>query len=103
MSTPTTYYINVPGSDDVDMIVGDTLDITFVEACRFCSPDDASTYFSPALPNGKHAKDDTWSGIAQTAGSDKTVDHHSVGEAVECSSSRKRSGTRSIQIGSGTP
>ncbi len=54
---PTTYKINVPNSDDVSLDVTDTLEITFTDARRFCSPDTAATYFSPALPNGPQAKD----------------------------------------------
>lgn len=100
---PTTYSMDVPGSDDVAMVVGDTLEITFTEACRFCSPADAATYFSPSLPDGKQAKDAVWSGVAQSTASGKTVNHHSVGHDVKCDSNVKRSATRSIQIGSGTP
>jgi len=95
----TAYTIDVPGDEDVELDVNDTLTIDFVEDCRFCSPDSASTYFSPALPNGDHTKDTSWTGTAQTAGDDKTVEHHSVAKAADCESSRKRSPTRSIQIG----
>jgi hypothetical protein len=98
-----TYQINVPESEDVEMVVGDTLEITFTEACRFCSPADAATYFSPSLPDGKQEKDDVWSGVAQSAGSDQTVNHHSVGHEAKCDSNVKRSATHSIQIGSGKP
>jgi hypothetical protein len=98
-----TYSINVPGSDNVEMVVGDTLEITFTEACRFCSPADAATYFSPSLPDGKQEKDAAWSGVAQSAGSGQTVNHHSVGHDAKCDSHVKRSATRSIQIGSGKP
>lgn len=98
------YSINIPAPDDnISMEVGDTLTITFVEARRFCSPATASTYFSPALPNGPQAKDYVWTGTAQEAGSGQTINHHAVGKDVECDSKVKRSGARSIQIGSGKP
>jgi hypothetical protein len=96
-----TYDIDVPGDDDVTLNVGDTLNISFVQDCRFCSPESASTYFDPALPNGDHNKDTSWSGVAQSAGDDQSVNHHSVGKAVDCASRVKRSPTRTIQIGDG--
>jgi hypothetical protein len=98
-----TYQINVPESEDVKMKVGDTLEITFTEACRFCSPADAATYFSPALPDGKQKEDDVWSGVAQSAALDQTFDHHSVAHDATCDSKKKRSATHSVQIGSGKP
>jgi hypothetical protein len=98
---PTTYKINVPDSDDVSLDVKDTLEITFTDARRFCSPDTAATYFSPALPNGKQAKDYVWSGVAQSEGEGQTIQHHAVGHDVQCDSNVKRSATHSIQINSG--
>jgi hypothetical protein len=100
---PTTYKITVPDSEDVEMDVGDTLEITFTEARRFCSPATAATYFSPALPDGKQNNGTVWSGIAQSAGADQTFNHHAVAHDAECGSDRKRSPPRSVQIGSGTP
>ncbi len=98
-----TYQINVPESEDVQMKVGDTLEITFTEACRFCSPAAAATYFSPSLPDGKQKENDVWSGVAQSAGLNQTFNHHSVGHDAECGSNKKRSAPHSVQIGSGTP
>lgn len=97
------YSINVPGSENVSLEVDDTLTITFTEARRFCSHASASTYFSPALPNGAQAKDYVWTGTAQSAGGGQTVNHHAVGHEADCDSKVKRSATRSIQIGSNRP
>jgi len=94
--------IDVPGDEDARLDVGDKLTINFVADCRFCSPDSASTYFKPALPNGDHDKDTSWTGTAQQAGEDTSTNHHSVDKGTECSS-RLRSSTRSIQIGDGMP
>ena len=96
-----TVSITVPDSEDVNLDVGDTLEITFTEACRFCSPADAADYFDPALPNGPQAKGAVWSGVAQAAGEDQTVNHHSVGKDAACDSKVKRSPTHSIQISGG--
>jgi hypothetical protein len=98
------FEISIPAPDDnIQMTVGQSLQITFVEARRFCSPADASGYFSPALPNGPQVKGYVWTGFAQAAGSDKTVKHHAVDHDADCASNRKRSGNRSIQISGSIP
>jgi hypothetical protein len=98
------FEISIPAPDDnIEMTVGQSLQITFVDARRFCSPIDASTYFSPALPNGKQDRGYVWTGVAQAAGIGQTVKHHSVGHDVDCESKIKRSGNRSIQISGSIP
>jgi hypothetical protein len=100
----TDYSIDVPeGDEDVDLIpLEDTLTINFTKKCKFCSPTDAATYFSPALPNGVNDEGTSWTGTPQTAGANKTVSHHSVEHNEDCAS-KKRAANRTIQIGSGTP
>jgi hypothetical protein len=98
------FEISIPAPDDnIEMTVGQSLQITFVEARRFCSPVEASGYFSPALPNGKQEKGYVWIGYAQQTGSGKTIRHHAVGHDVDCESKIKRSGNRSIQITGSMP
>jgi hypothetical protein len=97
------FNISIPAPDDnIQMTVGQSLQITFVEALRFCSPSDASGYFSPALPNGAQEKGYVWIGYAQATGSGKTIRHNAVEHKESCES-KKRSGNRSIQISGSIP
>jgi|SRR5271156_4565341 len=100
----TAYSIDVPAPDDDVSLnpLTDTLTINFKEKCKFCSPDSAATYFSPALPNGVNEINTSWTGTPQKAGANTVTNHHSVAHDAGCDS-KKRSSTRTIQIGSGTP
>jgi hypothetical protein len=99
----TDYIITVPnGDENVEMTLTDTLTINFTEKCKFCSPTDAATYFSPALPNGVNDGGTTWKGTPQAAGDNTKTSHHSVKHDENCDS-KKRAANRTIQIGSGTP
>jgi hypothetical protein len=98
------YEIEIPAPDDnINMVVGQTLQITFVEARRFCSTAGTADYFNPPLPDGPQAKGYVWTGEALTVGIDKKITHHSVGHDVDCGSKTKRSGNRSIQISGSIP
>ena len=98
------FEISIPAPDDnIVMTVGQSLQITFVADRCFCSPDDASLYFSPSLPNGNQDEGYVWLGYAQKAGEGTTIKHHAVEHDAGCESNRKRSGNRSIQITGSIP
>jgi hypothetical protein len=98
------FEIDIPAPDDnIEMTVGQCLQITFVEARRFCTTSGSADFFDPALPVGPQKIGYVWTGTALAAGIDQKIMHHDVEHDAECGSSKKRSPSRSIQISGSIP
>jgi hypothetical protein len=94
------YNINIPGNPGVDMLVGDTLTITFISPAKFCITSGNPNAFSPALPVGvAEPKDYVWSG---TATATTSISYSSVGHDKACGSPNPTATTPgTIVVGSG--
>lgn len=97
-----SYSINIPGSQGVDMMPGDTLTITFISAAKFCITSGNASDFNPALPVGiAEPQNYVWSGVATATNATVTYSH--VGHNQPCGSPNPRQTTPgTIKIGSGT-
>jgi hypothetical protein len=89
------FSINVPGTGNITMRVGDTLTVHFVGDCRFCFDSGLGNCFNSGIPAGQHRNTDSWAAVARTAG---TITHHSVGHDEDCSRHVELDAARSIQI-----
>ena len=97
-----SYNINIPGSQGVDMMTGDTLTITFTSPAKFCITGGNASDFNPALPVGiAEPKDYVWTGTATATNATVTYSH--VGHDKPCGSASPTATTPgTIKIGSGT-
>lgn len=93
-----SYTIDVPGSGNVSLNVGDSLTIDFKENCKFCVSSNNAGNFSPALPTGQvYSNGGSWTGTAQTAG---TVSFSHVAKDGTCGSAKiTDTGSRTITVG----
>jgi hypothetical protein len=92
--------IRVPGTDSITIVVGDIVNIDFIEDCCFCCDPEQVDMFFPQLPLGDHKKGTLWSGCARTSG---TIKFHHKAYGGECTArnSAPADAGRTITVGGG--
>ena len=100
----TDFAINIPGHDEVEMEVGDTLTITFVSAAKFCAQSGNPDCFDPPLPIGVPQPQGTvWpspNGGAEAC-CNTTVSYTHCGNDKDCGQQLTASTPGTIKVGTG--
>ncbi len=92
--------IKVPGTDSITVVVGDVVNIEFIEDCCFCCEPEQVDFYFPQLPLGDHKAGMIWSGAARQSG---TVGFHHKLYGGECHArgAAPMQAPRTITVGDG--